>query len=103
MWIDEKNIGKMAAAIASHLRQHLAPGDGANGNGGGAVKASAVFQSQRCLTAEEAARYLGITKQALWHLRARGAFREHGVVIQRGRSVRFDRMALDKWIEAHRL
>ena len=52
-------------------------------------------QSERLLTVNEAAKYLGRTARAVRHLIATGAL----PVVREGRSVHLDRQELDQWIE----
>jgi excisionase family DNA binding protein len=55
-------------------------------------------ETQRLMTAPEAAEYIGRTERAVRHMIASKAL----PVVRKGRSVRLDRKDLDTWIELHR-
>ena len=88
MFYDEAVVKKLATLVALHLKGQL--------TNGGSDKLP-----PRLLTVEQAAEYLGRSKQAIEHMIFRGEL--NGCVVRKDRRVHIDRVALDKWIENHRL
>jgi excisionase family DNA binding protein len=90
MYYDEAVVKKLAALVAVHIKTELR-----NANGGSEKL------PPRLLTVEQAGEYLGRSKQAIEHMIFRGELT--GCVVRKDRRVHIDRLALDKWIETHRI
>jgi excisionase family DNA binding protein len=52
---------------------------------------------KRLLTIKEASEYLGKSVKALYHM----VYRRQIPFVKMGKSIGFDKIALDKWIEKH--
>ena len=91
---DEKTLQQIAHAVSVRVVALMQ-----NGNSGGDPNSrNGNKVLPRLLTIKEAAVYLGRSESALYHLKAR---REIPYVMH-GRNLRFDRVALDRWLEADR-
>ena len=90
MWFEDDDIKKLGAILALHLKRHLAE---SGGQGKGPLP--------RLMTVEQTADYIGRTKSAVEKMVFRNEL--NGCVVRRDRRVFIDRIALDKWIETHRV
>ena len=94
--LDQTTIDRIAQAVAARIIPHLQNGsNGSGSNGNGRVPSVAPKIAVRLMTIDQAATYLGRSTLALYHLKSRREI----PFVKHGRNLRFDRNALDKWLE----
>jgi predicted DNA-binding transcriptional regulator AlpA len=59
---------------------------------------SANATTKRLLNADELAAYIGTTTENVYQMKSKGDFPD-GLIVKIGRSLRFDKPAVDLWIE----
>lgn len=88
--LSDEELKKLAWFLFQLLKRHLA-------ESGGPSKAPL----PRLLTVEQAADYIGRTKSAVEHMIHRGEL--SGCLVRRDRRVHLDRLAIDRWLDTHRI
>jgi excisionase family DNA binding protein len=90
---DQTFVDRLAQALVARIIPQLqGGGNGSNGNGW-------KQPLKKLLTIKEAAQYIGRSETAVYRLVGR-----HQIpVVRNGRTLRFDRAELDRWVEADKV